>query len=152
MTEEKEFPKDNKEYLKMMVNEKYDPLETVLFAAVAKANDQEGSVRILLHKETKRIRVLMRTRDCLKVIYNHFACPGIELDVDGSKVQYEVDDCATQPHKVITVNIDFGDDQKNELNDFVSKFKEGQEANQKLLESSKVNNGKQTATYKSYGF
>ena len=148
MTETKvdQVPTDNKELLDYLVKKGYDPLHEVLFSCVAKnSNGEEGVLRIIQKKDTKRARVLMRAKNLTDILHHHFACPGVELKVNDSTVEYEIEDCSKRPYKMVNVKIDFGD-QKQELNQFVEKFKEAQKINLDIL-SKQTNNARNRGSY-----
>merc|ERR1712000_82034 len=98
-----------------------------------------GNVRFLKHRETKKIRLLMRREKTLKVCANHLVVPGPKLEPNGGSDRAWVWTCLGD-----ISDLDEGEEPKPELlairfansddaNAFKAKYEECQAENEKVL-------------------
>lgn len=90
-----------------------------------------GDVKFLQHKETKKVRLLMRRDKTLKICANHFISPDYELKPnvgsDRSWVYTVTADVSEGEPEALTLAIRFGN--KENADNFKAEFVKAQEAN-----------------------
>ena len=94
-----------------------------------------GQCRILKHKESGRIRLLMRQEKTLKLCANHLIMPGTELkNHEGNEKAWvwSAPDYAEEEMKTEVFCIRFGNVER--ATEFKEKFMEAQAVNEKLIE------------------
>ncbi|KAH3901061.1 probable Ran-specific GTPase-activating protein 1 [Saccharomycodes ludwigii] len=112
-------------------------LRAKLFRLDAKAGEWKergtGDVKLLQHKETKKIRLLMRRDKTLKVCANHYVSPDYTLKAnvgsDRSWVYTVTADISEGEPEAMTLAIRFGN--KENADKFKEEFEKAQEINKK---------------------
>lgn len=93
-----------------------------------------GFVRILLHKQNQKIRLLMRQEKTLKIRANHILMPGTKLQEHAGSDKawvWSTVDFAEEEQKVELFCIRFGSVEKAQ--EFKKKFEEAVEANSRVI-------------------
>ena len=93
-----------------------------------------GILRVIKNKENKRTRVVMRTKDCSKVLLNHYILPNITYEDEVTELLYTTTDFAEgEKGKEMKICFMFPEERDTAMNDFITAFEEGQKSNQALL-------------------
>mmetsp|Transcript_11006 Transcript_11006/g.30181 ORF Transcript_11006/g.30181 Transcript_11006/m.30181 type:complete len:254 (-) Transcript_11006:383-1144(-) len=93
-----------------------------------------GVVKMLQHKENKKVRLLMRQDKTLKIRANHIVMPGVKLQEHAGNDKawvWSTVDFAEEAQKVELFAVRFGSVEKAQ--EFKAKFEEAQEINGKLI-------------------